>query len=430
MKLFLILSLSLVASLYACADELSDLLEDVKYRKERIQKLMDENSDLEKEIAELDQRIAGAGGESGEVVLSYGDVLRKALAFEKELEDKSHLLAVMKSRFIDKIPLKKGDDLGNITNSKGTSYQKVIVSEISDGNIVFVHSGGISQISPAELPASKTVGWNIRPVTADLSGIVGEVTGKRPSSVLKSAAYADRRKELAKQRAQRVVSTQSVKSGAGASGAVNSIRSERELERAKMDQEIAIHNKGIERQYVANLAKIDAQQEQLAKIKIDFMKETMAYDAMRIKRGRGAQEKERERRHEIVKKYEEEKHQLTESIYQLETGNLTLLSKRKRTSTLPSNRLSLKERKKRSDVIRAQAKAMEKELKLSYDEQFKLEDERLEELHIYDNAKIKPDRKNFERKIAKLNDSIIELMTKNAAEEKKIRELRNTIPNF
>ncbi|MDF1810644.1 MAG: hypothetical protein P1V20_00450 [Verrucomicrobiales bacterium] len=406
--------------------------DDIEYRKKRLVDLKKETDELKKEIAEYDALI-GDSNESPDVSekpkMSYGDLLKKAASLEKRLNGKVVLLDKMKGRFIDRIPLKKGDALGTFTTTDGKNLADVVVTEVDAPNVVVVHSKGTSRLGADDFPDSISASWNKRPELETLESLE-QVYSHRPGNVLKSAAFAGRRKELAKERAEMRSSSRPV-AQAETSGSSTNVRAEREAEMNQRVAAIVEFNRDIDAQLTRKEAELTSKKAALASLEMQFMKDTMEYDIVRIRRGRGASQKEAERRLAIVTNYEKSKEELSSSISDLEREIFTLVSKRKFNPNMSgSGGLTYDQLKKRAAELRDEIKSMNKDLDALYDELYSLQDVREESLREYDNSTIKPDRQAYERKMNKMDTQIIQKMIEINKLVKEIDELRITIPRL
>ncbi len=403
----------------------------LSYHEKRIQQLEEENQKLEKEIAELETQIQGL---SDGTIISYADLAKKALEIEADLKGKSAVLERMKKTFVEKLPFQKGQKLESFTTTKGVALKDPTVTDLGADGVVLSHSTGIARLRGSDFPAGLYAGLILRPVSDDISQISTTTISQRPASMLKSATFAKTRSEMARMRSAQIQSqaalTPKTTPAGNSVGSIQKERLTRDAERSQKLSESIAQNKIIESELSVLYGKIEALHAELFQLELGFMKDTMAYDSMRIGRSRSARIEEEERRVKILDQYEIQRAKLNTSISDLEKQVLVLMSQHNGGLDEGRSHLSADERKKKISEIRDTVRKMESELSSMNTELNKTEGDRIQTLDTYDNAAIKSDRKTFESKIQSYNSEIVRLYNAIYSHEKKIRDLQNSIPSI
>jgi len=401
------------------------------YQEKRIQQLEDENERLKAEIAELETQVQGLSDGS---IISYTDLAKKALELEADLTRKSAVLERMKKTFFETLPFQKGQKLETFTTIKGLTIKEPTVTEVGAEGVVLSHSAGIARLRGIDFPAGLFPGIVLRPVSEDISQISESTINQRPMSLLKSATFAKTRSEMARARTAELQSrnalTPKTTSAGSIAGSVQKERLDRDAERTQKLNEAIAQNKVIESELNTLYPKIENLHAALFQLELNFMKDTMAYDSMKIGRSVDAILKERERRTEIVNQYEIQRAKLETTIAEAEKQVLDLMTRHNGDLDEGKSRLSADERNKKISEIRNAVKQLESELSSMNTQLNKNQDERINTLDTYGNAAIKGDRKTFELKIQAYNSEIIRLYNAINSHEKRIRDLQNSIPNL
>ncbi|MDF1751346.1 MAG: hypothetical protein P1U89_01085 [Verrucomicrobiales bacterium] len=444
MKFFFIAILLVVFLSPTHGDEATDLQSGIDYRKKRIVKLQSEIEELESEISGYDKTLSSVetdnsdesgddnedASESSGQPETYSATLKRALSLEFQLIGQSAILERMKSSFIERLPFKKGESLGEFTDVHGTKYKNAVVSDVNSSGVSIIHSNGIAKLNSSDFPEGFRENLNRRPVTEDVSELVETTIKQRPSSVMKSATFSKRRSEVAKERAARLAAAPQRSNQTDLASSGSSDPSDWELERQAKAAEITAHNQNI----TDTIARLESRrskfESELAQVEAKFQKDTMEYDSKRIVKSASALRKEQQRRTDIVVDYEDDKVRLTEAISDLdrEIIKLTLQKKREMTSTAP--KMSGDEKVKKAAELRAQIGEMEKKLRETVDLLAKMEDERAETARVFHRAKIKSDRGKFEDSMERYNSEIVRLTALTEAMKAKIREVQNSIPHL
>jgi hypothetical protein len=401
----------------------------VAYQEKRVQQLTEENQKLEKEISDLEVQVKGLSDGS---IVSFADLAQKTIELEADLIGKSAILERMKKSFFEKFPFQKGQNLGSFTTTKGVEIKDATVTDVGPDGVALMQVSGLARLRGIDFPAEMFPGIVACPVSDDISQIADATIKQRPINLLKSAAFAKTRAEMARQRTARLqseaaTSPKSTQAGSSITSVLKE-RSEREAERALSQSEAIARNQVIKKDLNILHNKIETLHAELVNLEFSFMKDTMAYEAMKIAQSVSARKKEYERREGIIEQYDTQNATLRTTISELEKKEQELMSEYNSGLEEGQNSLSPAERKQKISEIRNQVKVIQTELRSMNAELDKTQSERSNELNNYDSTLIKGDRKAYELKMQKFDSEIIRLFKAIRLGEKKIRDLENSIP--